>query len=75
MNPTQIRLITILGTKGNIPNLKITWTLIRHIFPRRHPYVPLMSPADVIYKIANSDTASKPVDINSHLIDSFMIPS
>ena len=28
MNPTQIRLITILGTKENIPNLKITWTLI-----------------------------------------------
>ena len=28
MNPTQIRLITILGTKENIPNLKRTWTLI-----------------------------------------------
>ena len=28
MNPTQIQLITILGIKENIPNLKITWTLI-----------------------------------------------
>jgi len=35
----------------------------------------LTSSIDVIYKIADSDTVSKPTDIDSHLIDFLMIQS
>ena len=82
MNPTQIRLIIILGTKENIPNLKITWTLIfsflyspTYFSPTPSVRSPLTSSADVIYKIADFNTASKPANIDSHLIDSLMIQS
>ena len=81
MNPTQIRLITILGIKRKLPNLITTWTLIflvcrvRHIFLAPFKHSPLTPSADVIYKIANSDIASKSADTDSHLIDSSMTQS
>ena len=80
MNPTQIQLIIILGIK-KLPNLIITWTLIflicrvRHIFLAPFKYSPLTPSADVIYKIANSNIASKLADTNSRLIDSLMTQS
>ena len=79
MKPTRIRFGTILGTKENILNIKITWTLIFSFLqsptcfsPTPSVCSPLMLSADVIYKIANSDNASKSVDIDSHLIDFLM---
>ena len=62
-------------------NLIITWTLIflicrvRHIFLAPFKHSPLMSSADIIYKIADSDIASESADTNSHLIDSLMTQS
>ena len=45
------------------------------MFPPSTPSIcsPLILSVDVIYKIANSDTASKLADLDSHLIDSLMI--
>ena len=81
MNPTQIRLITILGIKEKLPNLIITRIPIflicrvRHIILAPLKHSPLTPSADIIHKIADSDTESKPADIDSHLIDSLMIQS
>ena len=81
MNPTQIRLIIILIIKENFLNLIITWTLIflicrvRHIFLAPFKHRPLTPSADVIYKIADSDIASKSANTDSHLIDSLMTQS
>ena len=67
MNPTQIQLIIILGIK-KLPNLIITWTLIflicrvRHIFLTPFKHSPLTPSAEVIYKIDDSDIASKSAD-------------
>ena len=40
MYPTRVRLITIFGIKENIPNLKITWTLIFLLFVESDLYLP-----------------------------------
>ena len=67
--------------KRKFSNLTITWTLIflicrvQHIFLTPFKHSPLMPSADVIYKIANSDIASKSANIDSHLIDSLMTQS
>ena len=67
--------------KRKLPNLIKTWTLIflicrvRHIFLAPFKYSPLMSSADIIYKIVDSDIASKLADTDSHLIDSLMTQS
>ena len=76
MNPTQIRLITILEIKENIP--KITWTPIflirrvRYVSLTPLKYSPLTPSADVIHKIADFDITSKSADTDSHPIDSLM---
>ena len=67
--------------KWKLHNLIITWTLIflicrvRHIFLTPFKHSSLTSSADVIYKIADSDIASKSADTDSHLINSLMTQS
>ena len=67
--------------KRKLPNLIITWTLIFlicrvwHIFLAQSKYSPLTSSTGVIYKIADSDIASKSTYTDSHLIDSLMTQS
>ena len=67
--------------KRKLPNLIITWTPIflirrvRHISLAPLKYSPLTPSTDVIYKIVDSDIASKSTDTDSHLIDSLMTQS
>ena len=67
--------------KRKFSNLIITWTLIflicrvRHIFLTPFKHSPLTPSADVIYKIADFDIASKSADTDWHLIDSLMTQS